>query len=102
MMTSNKNSKDFPDYKNTCPDYWTLQSGSDSVCLPPASNINLPIATAFEGRVKTIVHSGVTLNGNKVSNIDISKENWTSDCDKQKWAIKNGILWDGITNSNKC
>ena len=104
MMTSKKNKKGFPDYKNVCPDYWTFREGSDTICMPPAGNINVPKASAYEGMVQTVIHDGVNLDSSKkrVTSIDISKENWTSDCDKKKWATKNGILWDGITNSNLC
>ena len=97
-LTNKKNNIEFPDYQNTCPDFWTLDSGGN-ICNPNGMNEPLDIKVANAAN-----HSGVTANkGNtKIENINISQDNWVSVCDKASWAKKAGILWDGVTNNNTC
>jgi hypothetical protein len=105
MMTTNKNKKQFPEFKNTCPDYWSLSDNPEEMkCVPPLkNNINIPSADKFEGANPKVNHDGVEVDKTKkITSIDISKSMWTNDCDKQKWAKNNNILWDGITNINTC
>ena len=97
-LTNKKNTIPFPDYQNTCPDFWTNEG---TFCTPPQDNINKPpsnkIATA-------LTHDGVTSNSlkNAIEKIDVSDDYWVSVCDKSSWAKKAGILWDGVTNNNTC
>ena len=107
MMTSGSNKKDFPEFQNTCPDYWTLTTTNNKpICSPPTSGINTPSPAAFSGNNPSISHAGVTTanNNNKssVTQIDLSTTNWTSICDKSSWAKTNGIVWDGVSNNNGC
>ena len=93
-MTKSGNKANFPDFQNTCPDFWTL---SGSVCSPPVSGINVP-----KGTKPVLQHTGVTLDNNEISAIDIGSSNWTSICDKSSWANTNKIYWDGVSNNNSC
>jgi hypothetical protein len=93
-ITKTGNKAPFPDFQNTCPDFWTL---SGSVCSPPITGVNVPTGTQ-----PALQHTGVTVSNNKISAIDIGSSNWTSLCDKQSWASSNGIFWDGVANNNGC
>ena len=96
-LTNKKNNIEFPDYQNTCPDFWTLDS-SGNRCV--SNNINVPLQNKLDEAKK---HDGVTINNdNKNLSINLSEDNWVSICDKASWAKKYGILWDGITNNNTC
>ena len=107
-MTSGSNKKNFPEFQDRCPDYWTNRNTDDHlpICVPPTSGINIPSQAAFAGNNPTISHAGVTTstNGNNssVTKLDLSTNNWTSICDKSSWAKKNNILWDGVSNTNDC
>ena len=97
-LKSNKNVKPFPDYQNTCPDFWTLDVSGNS-CIP--QGINVPYASSVNDAAK---HAGVYKNANstEITSINISDDNWVGLCDKAAWAKKYNILWDGVTNSNTC
>jgi hypothetical protein len=105
-LTNNMNNIPFPDYQNTCPDYWTVSTSGNgnNICNPPMSGINLPISAKFQGDKPSVNHKGVKMNssGTKIEYIDINSSNWYSLCDKRDWANNNGILWDGILNNNSC
>jgi hypothetical protein len=97
-LANNKNTIPFPDYQNTCPDFWTL--GTDGItCKTPLSNMNTPPPNKA---VVAIKHDGVASENNVISSIDVSDDKWTSVCDKSSWAKKASILWDGVTNNNTC
>lgn len=97
-LSKNKNTKEYPEYPNTCPDFWSL----DNTMCKPMSNINTPSPDRLKYGKPS--HDGVTLdiNKTKITSIDINDSNWVSHCDKANWTKKNGILWDGITNNNTC
>jgi|UniRef100_A0A6C0DWS4 hypothetical protein len=125
MMTSNKNNTSFPDYKSNCPDFWS--ESSPGVCTPPDTDINMPSddkylganplvrpnntsAVAYTGRWippypgATTPHANPTptvANG-KIASLRITDEVWLNECEKHKWAKRNGIMWDGVVNSNRC
>lgn len=103
MMTSSSNKKAFPDFQNTCPDYWTMQDGGNNpVCYPPATGINTPNPASFAGNKAPGVHSGVTSDSKKITKLELGSSNWMSVCDKSHWATSNNILWDGVSNNNDC
>jgi hypothetical protein len=97
-LVNNQNNIEFPDYQNTCPDFWTLDT-TGNACKPNGTNI--PLSNRVADAAK---HDGVILTPDKlqIDNINISEDNWVSICDKSSWAKKYGILWDGVTNNNKC
>jgi len=92
----------FPPTYNTCPDFWDIQG---NVCVIPSAT----------GKNVGNIYSGSTLNlttentpGLNTLNktIDFSDKDWgtysTFKCTQKKWANKNNILFDGITNFNGC
>jgi hypothetical protein len=97
-LKNKENKIPFPDYENTCPDFWTLDSsGNNSKCIPSTMNTPSPNKAAI-----AVKHDGVASINNKITSIDIDQEKWVSVCDKSSWARKAGILWDGVTNNNTC
>jgi len=91
----------FPQYQTLCPDFWTLDD--QKKCIP--SILNTPPPQKFVN-VLDISHNGVVFDNQtkptKILSLDLSPDNWTSLCDKYKWANKNGLLWDGVMNTNQC
>jgi hypothetical protein len=97
-LSNKKNTIPFPDYQNTCPDFWTLENNG-TTCKPPLSNMNTPSPNKAVVAAK---HDGVTSVNKTITTIDVRDDNWVSICDKSSWAKKSGILWDGVTNNNTC
>lgn len=85
----------FPEFQNSCPDFWTL---SGTVCSPSAINT----ANLIQTDITKAEHKGVVIADNKIKSVDISSANWQSICDKTQWANANKILWDGVSNYNSC
>jgi uncharacterized alpha/beta hydrolase family protein len=96
-LANKKNTAPFPDYQNTCPDFWILDSNGTS--CRPVNSLNTPPPNKAAVAVK---HDGITSQNNIISAIDVSDDSWVSVCDKSSWAKKAGILWDGVTNNNTC
>jgi len=86
----------FPEFQNSCPDFWTL---SGTVCSP-SSAINTPNLNQID--ITKTEHKGVVIADNQIKSVDISPTNWVSICDKTQWATANKILWDGVSNYNSC
>lgn len=87
----------FPEYQNTCPDFWTLTSANK--CTPPTTAINTPSPS----KVGQYSNNAVTKSSaNAITSIDVSENSWESICTKSKWAKNVGILWDGVANNNAC
>jgi hypothetical protein len=95
-LANKKNTMPFPDYQNTCPDFWTL-SNDGITCNK--SDLNTPPPNKAKIAVN---HDGVTTINNVISSINISDDKWVSVCDKSSWAKKSGSLWDGVANNNTC
>jgi hypothetical protein len=98
-ITSQVKNNPFPDFQNTCPDFWSLNG---SMCSPPVDGINTPGPDKFTGIQPNVQHAGVTVSNGAIKSLDIGGVNWTSVCDKSSWANMNGIYWDGVTNNNAC
>ena len=98
-ITNKVKNNSFPDFQNTCPDFWSLDK---TVCSPPSSGINTPGPDKFTGLQPSIQHAGVSISNGKVKTLDIVGSNWTSVCDKASWAKANGVYWDGVSNNNSC
>jgi len=80
----NKKEEDkFPPVQSECPDYWKVQRGGDGV----------PMCVNMQGLGSK----------NCQKEMDFSKFPFigsNGSCNKQKWARKCGVSWDGITNAN--
>lgn len=102
-LKNKKNVKPFPDFKTTCPDFWTVDA-IDGLCKPSTTTpINTPLPAKVNDYVNAnVATSGTTSTDKKIVSIDPDNSKWASVCTKTKWAKNVGILWDGVTNNNDC
>ncbi len=94
--------KDFPPAAAVCPDYWS-QNGTE--CEIPL-NEHPNNKGIFDDNGGILLNSTNT-NGFGDTTIDMSNESWkangtTEKCNKRAWADQFGIVWDGVSNFNKC
>lgn len=78
----------FPEHPNTCPDFWTtdISGGNTGTrCIAPDPSRNMGnITNPARDLSYSYVEMGVNI------------------CDKYKWATKNKLNWDGVSNYNGC
>lgn len=117
QMRSTENASDlgFPPVKQTCPDKWEAAMGGDkqTLCLIPDykqnSMKNVGTLYSADGTISTAIMNatpGMQMPDRK-SAIDFNDAGWstfglTSDCKKKEWANTYNVVWDGISNYNKC
>jgi hypothetical protein len=92
---------EFPDNEHTCPDFWTLDTDGVT-CKSSSLNTVPPAAIPRATRPGFADVAASNSNPYPYQAINTSEGIWASICDKAKWAKKYGILWDTVTNSNKC
>ena len=97
----------FPAQVNQCPDFW--KSDSSGNCFFPETRsfnddtkfINTGILSSLENNTDVAPFSK---NG---TSFNVSDARWMTGgksaiCSQRDWAIKNQIMWDGISNYNQC
>jgi hypothetical protein len=102
-----KNTVSYPPIANNCPDYW--DASGPGICRIPLSN-KKNTGTIYGGG--TTVVSGFAspptygYTPGTTATINFNDQGWLSNksatCNKQIWAKKYGIVWDGISNYNSC
>lgn len=109
LMRNTSDTSIFPPVLNECPDYWTV--GADNSC-------EMPLQTSFNNN-SIVLNTGNTQNGSILSDAKVapysidgysfSTKNplWASKgetviCAQKSWANNNNIVWDGVSNYNKC
>ena len=98
----------FPPHSNQCPDYWEV-NGDGHCVIPDVGDVNFGNAGTAVGFVKTKDdpnNQGNTISDDTypqpdVTNTSIPFENRTI-CEKKRWANTFDVVWDGVTNYNKC
>jgi hypothetical protein len=92
----------FPPIKNSCPDYWSVESTDASsglsVCRVNSKNEGTD-PNKWKKDSKTYGYFDETVN--------FSNSKWTSDggtalCNMKDWANTYNISWDGVSNFNGC
>jgi hypothetical protein len=92
-----------------CPDYWKVSDDKISCTIPLKNTINT--GSIFDN--DSIPFSDTVGNTNYVpgynstnATINFNDPGWVmnknSTCNKQLWAKKYKIIWDGISNYNSC
>ena len=100
-LNKKKNVKPFPDFKTTCPDFWSYNTSG--LCIPSTPPINTPLPAKVNNYVNAnVITSGNSSSDKKIVSIDPDESKWASVCTKTKWAKNVGIQWDGVTNNNAC
>lgn len=85
----------FPKLQTPCPDGWAIIDGSSCT----VNSLNAGTLSNTSG-----VYSTTTSGGGVWSS---TNKNWVLNtnatvCDKKKWAVANGVIWDGVSNYNQC
>jgi hypothetical protein len=98
-MTDKKaSSTAFPPVASTCPDYWKIATDGKSCEVQTSGKNKITIDAAAKAPAG---YSSSPLQ------IDFTNTGWSeggasSVCKQKTWANSNNIVWDGITNYNKC
>ena len=98
-------SASFPPQYGSCPDYWDAVRQDDQIfCKVP-----LPEGDSGNPNVGQIYDSDDTLilNTSNTSEfqdnvIEFDEIKWGGICEIKTWCDRYGIVWDGVTNYNKC
>ena len=106
IMNSQKNvSMEFPTTEpQSCPDYWKSTENDDknTVCVVPTGGVNmgnLSSDSSETGKTNLEVTVGYDENNNTINFNDDTE--W-SNCNKNKWALKHQIFWNGVAEYSKC
>lgn len=98
--------RDFPPDTSNCPDYW--KEVGPGKCDIPLANKHPNNMGILDDTGSLLINTNNTygLNPGEYT-IDMNNEGWSAQedsekCTKAKWANQFGIVWDGITNFNKC
>ena len=104
-----KNKVVYPPIANQCPDYWEVASDNKSCRIPVDSLMNTgtivnrnTMRVSFDGPFPSYP-AGYDSSNNS---IDFTNAGWSANnsatCNKQTWANKYKVVWDGISNYNSC
>ena len=105
-MTYYKGKVAYPPHSASCPDTWTVASDSSSCLIPAANSVNA--GKLYDSDGKLIANNKTTYGLNITTNsINFTDAGWTAgglsaQCSQKAWANQMGIMWDGISNYNKC
>ena len=104
-LSKAKEAKDFPPSFGTCPDYW-VQHGN-SCQIPLNRHPNNKGIFAVGGSSLLLEQSNTPGIDTTTNTIDMTNPGWktagkSEKCNKQGWASNYGVVWDGISNYNKC
>ena len=98
--------KDFPPDTSNCPDYWNeVETG---ICDIPLANKHPNNSGILDDSGTILITPNNTYGLDPGAyKVDFNNEGWSAQtesekCTKAKWANQFGIVWDGITNFNKC
>jgi hypothetical protein len=104
MMKQHNRIDVYPPFQSKCPDYWTVNG--DGTCTAPSSAIGSNSVNALASSYKYTPEDDPTLRPkvivNSASGAGLSKTfdfSVNSLCDSKRWATRNRIEWDGVSNS---
>jgi len=113
----------YPPMQNSCPDYWNMDGSGNCIVPPKTGNAKnrgeSSIKYDNDGKFKSTTENGqndwlTTLANGDTTGTKLTlndKDKWTSipaykgmsmRCAQRKWANKNGLVWDGVTNYTGC
>jgi hypothetical protein len=130
-MSKIPNTARFAPFINQCPDYWEndgsgyciypIRSGKNTgkftgyIDLDTSANAYLtnpadPITSGLSSFTDPAKKAYVDVQQTQLKEkLDVSEGSWSQKypdlstiCAKKKWAVTNGISWDGVTNSTVC
>ena len=99
-MRKNGSGGAWPPIESTCPDYWSIDPSDPNYCkIPPAGSRN--VGSIYSGSSVSSTFALSKGYNDVKKGIDFTNPYYTT-CNKQIWAKKWGIYWDGYTNYNGC
>jgi hypothetical protein len=95
MLYTSNNNMVYPPTSSTCPDYWTYNAAGK--CVSKGTN-DSTVADSNNGPV-----SGNSGNWTlDPADSYFTKNGISKTCGQKRWAVTNGVVWDGVSNYNKC
>lgn len=95
---------DFPPHHPTCPDFWE-QNGNECT-VPTNKHPNRGGTINPDGSGLALTADNTPGFNEQEMTIDMSSSDWKADgneiCKKRTWANEWGLVWDGVSNFNKC
>jgi hypothetical protein len=113
MSSKTANKVTFPPTQGTCPDYWSIADDNKSCQIPlittsqPLSSLK-NVGKVYDANGKLLLTPQNTFGFDpSKKTIDFTNKSWTSlgstnTCQERTWANNYNILWDGVSNYNKC
>ena len=105
LINSTNTNGVYPVFKNQCPDYWTSDSSGNCI-LPTKKSFTNPAQLLNTGNsnLDSSKYAPYSKNG---TSFNINDQKWSSGgqstiCAQKDWANNNHIVWDGVSNFNKC
>ena len=101
-----KNKIVYPPIANQCPDYWRVAADNVSCQIPLKGNLNAGNIYNSSGSVSFTNTNTVPGYYDASNIINFTDPGWmlnnSSVCNQKLWATQYGVVWDGVTNYNKC
>ena len=95
----------YPPIFSTCPDYWNVAQDGSS-CIIPTVQSSLNVGSLYTNGTLSLTQQSTPGYSYDTSNnqylINFKNSGWQGICSIGTWANNNGIVWDGVTNYNKC
>ena len=119
MMSELHTTDTFPPTYQTCPDMWAIDGSGG--CTVPSNNGaknkgmlstnssgDKVTTSSGDGSLPTLINTNVALAS--AYSLQLNDSGIMSGlypaisdrCSKKKWALNNGVVWDGVTNYNAC
>lgn len=99
LMQTGKKNVVYPPIANTCPDGWAIDGSYCEIPVTGSPNMNGKSRSTLSGTFPSGVVNGTKFDPNHAGWMSSGK---TAICEQKKWANKNNILWDGVSNYNSC
>jgi hypothetical protein len=96
----------WPPYETTCPDYWKVDKSDTKYCVIPDAISNYRNAGTIykdDGGLNVVDRSFNEVRGYDSNGLRINfADPYYTACNKQNWAKRWNVYWDGYTNYNSC
>jgi hypothetical protein len=96
----------YPPSSQQCPDYWSLANDGVSCMIPSKGSKNAGAIYDSAGKILINQNNTPGLSSDSKS-VKFDNTLWasggtTAQCSEKTWANKFNVMWDGISNFNKC
>ena len=108
LMRNDSNTSIFPPNSSVCPDYW-VGDAKGNCFMPKQKSFTDKTILLNTGKANSSILSDKTVAPYSLDGQSFSATNslWSSKgestiCAQKNWANNNNIVWDGVSNYNKC